>query len=112
IDAALRSFEPLNHPPYDQSSQWLLAWFLASNGRPDEAAAALARWDGPIPDDWLTLIVATTGLLAAATIGDTAFVRRHLPAVEPLAGFLAVTGNGGPFFGPTDYAIALAKEAL
>ncbi|MCU1371325.1 MAG: ATPase [Ilumatobacteraceae bacterium] len=112
IDDALRAFEPLKHPPYDQSSQWYLAWLLASNGRPDEAAAALARWDGPIPDDWLTLSVATAGTLAAATIGDAAFLRRHLPALEPLAGRLAVTGNGGPFFGPTDFAIALAKEAL
>ncbi|WP_421118311.1 BTAD domain-containing putative transcriptional regulator [Aquihabitans daechungensis] len=112
IDEALRAFEPLNHPPYDQSSQWLLAWFLASNDRGDEARAALDRWDGPIPDDWLTLTVGTAGVLAAATIGEVAFLRRHLPAFEPLSGFLAVAGNGGPCFGPTDYAIALAKEAL
>ena len=112
IDEALRAFEPLNHPPYDQSSQWLLAWYLASDGRLEEAAAALGRWDGPIPDDWLTIAAATSGTLAAATVGDVAFLRRHLPAIEPLAGKLAVIGNGGPCFGPVDLALALAYEAL
>jgi DNA-binding SARP family transcriptional activator len=112
IDDALRAFEPLNHFPYDQSSQWFVAWYLAGNGRHDEAAAALARWDGPISDDWLTLVVATSGVLAAAIVGDTAFLRRHLPTLETMPGHLAVVGNGGPFFGPTDYAIALGHEAL
>ena len=100
IDEALKAFEPLNHPPYDQSSQWLLAWFLASNGRDQDAIDALGRWDGPVPDDWLTLALLTAGVLAAATVGEVGFLRRHLPSLEPLSGYLAIAGNGGPFYGP------------
>ena len=66
-----------------------------------------------MPDDWLTLTVADH---RRARRRDDRRRRRSsaatCPALEPLAGFLAVAGNGGPFFGPTDYAIALAKEAL
>ncbi len=112
IDEARRAFEPLHHPPYDQSSQWFLAWMLASNGRHADASAALGRWDGPVPDDWLTLSVLTAGVLAAAAIGDAGFLRRHLPALEPLGGNLAVVGNGGPFLGPVDYAVALGRDVL
>jgi hypothetical protein len=112
LDESMRAFEPLNHFPYDGSAQWCRAWFLASNGVLDEAAAALRRWDGPVPQDWLTLAVLNAGILAAATVGDTGFLRRHLPALEPLSGFFATIGNGGCYVGPTDYAIALAKEAL
>ena len=112
LDEALRAFEPLNHVPYDQSSQWYLAWILASNGDHEGAAAALRRWDGPVPHDWLTLTVLNAGVLAAATVGDLGFLRRHLPALEPLSGFFATIGNGGCYFGPTDFALALGKEAL
>lgn len=112
IDDVLRVFEPLNHPPYDRSSQWFSAWLLASNGLHDEAAVALHRWDGPIPDDWLRLTITTAGVLTAATIGDRRFLQRHLATLEPLAGHLAVMGNGGPMFGPVDFALALAQEAL
>jgi DNA-binding SARP family transcriptional activator len=112
IEEAVRAFEPLNHPPYDGSAKWFAAWLYADTGRPDEAAAALDAWDGPVPEDWLTLTVLTAGVHAAATVGNLAFLRRHLPALEPLSGFAAIIGNGGSFFGPVDFALASAKHAL
>ena len=38
----------------------------------DDAAVALSRWDGPAPDDWLTLVVLTTGVLTASALEDGA----------------------------------------
>lgn len=111
-DEALRAFEPLNHPPYDGSAKWFTAWLLADAGRLDEAAVSLGGWDGPVPADWLTLTVLSAGVLAASAVGDQAFLRRHLPALEPLSGCLAIIGNGGSFFGPVDFALASAREAL
>jgi hypothetical protein len=111
-DEALRAFEPLNHPPYDGSAKWFTAWLLADAGRLDEAAVSLGGWDGPVPADWLTLTVLSAGVLAASAEGDQAFLRRHLPALEPLSGCLAIIGNGGSFFGPVDFALASAREAL
>ena len=65
-----------------------------------------------MPADWLTLTVLSAGIQAAAAVGDLAFLRRHLPSLEPLSGCLAIIGNGGSFFGPVDFALASAREAL
>jgi DNA-binding SARP family transcriptional activator len=111
-EEALRAFDPLNHPPYGGSARWFTAWLLADAGRLDEAAEALGGWDGPVPDDWLTLTVLTAGVLAASAVGDEAFLRRHLPTLEPLSGCLAIIGNGGSFFGPVDHALAAGKQVI
>jgi hypothetical protein len=77
-----------------------------------EARAALSRFDGPLPEDWLRLPLTTAAVNAAAAAGDLRFLRRHLRSLEPLADRFAFLGEGGPCFGPVALALASAHHAL
>src|SRR6185312_4361573 len=84
---------------------------LAEGGRGD-AAAALADFDGPLPDDWLLLPLLTAAVHAAARLDDHRFLRRHLPTLEPLADRFAFLGEGGLTVGPVSLALAAAHASL
>jgi hypothetical protein len=85
---------------------------LSVGGRQDEARAALARFDGPLPDDWLQLPLTTAAVSAAASVGDLRFLRRYLPSLQPFADRFAFVGEGGPCLGPVALALAAAHLAL
>jgi hypothetical protein len=112
IDAALDHVDRLLGSPYAEPMHWLRAWVLAHGGRLDEAATALARFGGPLPDDWLRVPLTTAAVHAAAAAGDRRFLRRHLPALEPLADRFAFLGEGGLFLGPVAFALAAGHLAL
>ena len=82
VDAALAGLQVLLASPYGAPISWLEAWILADGERPDEARAALAKFDGPLPDDWLKLPLTTAAVHAAARVGDVRFLRRHLPDLD------------------------------
>ncbi|MGB3412477.1 MAG: BTAD domain-containing putative transcriptional regulator [Microthrixaceae bacterium] len=111
-DAALGHLAVLLESPYAAPIGWLEAWVLAEGGRIEAIPAALARFDGPLPDDWLAPALTTAGIHAAAVVGDTRFLRRNLPSIEPLADRFAFVGEGGPCLGPTSLAIAAAWSTL
>jgi hypothetical protein len=111
-DAALGWLAPLFESPYATPIRWLEAWILADAGRLDAAAAALARFDGPLPDDWLSTPLLTAAVNAAAAVGNSAFLGRHLAALEPLADRFAFPGEGGACFGPVGLAVAAGHFAL
>jgi DNA-binding SARP family transcriptional activator len=110
--AALEQLAPLRESPYAAPIGWLEAWILAQGGRLEEVPAALARFDGPLPDDWLAPALTAAGIHAAAAIGDTRFIRRNLGAIEPIADRFAFVGEGGPCLGPIGLAVAAAHLAL
>jgi DNA-binding SARP family transcriptional activator len=110
--AALDALAPLLASPYAAPIRWLEAWILSEGGRLDEARAALASFDGPLPDDWLQLPLTTAAVHAAARTGDLRFLRRQLPLLEPLADRLAFVGEGGFTVGPVSLAVAAAHSAL
>lgn len=111
-DSALGHLADLLSSPYAAPIGWLEAWVLAEGGRLEAVPAALTRFDGPLPDDWLKLALTTAAIHAAAAIGDTRFLRRHLPSIEPLADRFAFVGEGGPCLGPVALAMAAAHLAL
>ncbi len=111
-DTALGHLAILVKSPYAGPVGWLEAWVLAEGGRIEAVPAALARFDGPLPDDWLAPALTTAGVHAAAAVGDTRFLRRHLPSLEPLADRFAFVGEGGPCLGPIGLAVAAASLAL
>jgi DNA-binding SARP family transcriptional activator len=111
-DAALEWLSVLLRSPYAEPIHWLRAWILAAGGRSDEARAALAGFDGPLPDDWLYAPLTTAAVHAAATVGDLGFLRRHLPALAPVADRFVFVGEGGFCLGPVGLAAAAAHAAL
>ncbi|MGD9999673.1 MAG: BTAD domain-containing putative transcriptional regulator [Ilumatobacteraceae bacterium] len=111
-DVALERLAPMSSSPYAAPIAWLEAWILCTGGRHDDASAALLRFDGPLPDDWLRVPLTTAGLHAAAQIGDVAFIRRHIEDLAPVAGRFVFIGEGGVCLGPTSLALACAHLAL
>jgi DNA-binding SARP family transcriptional activator len=111
-DAALAALVPILDSPYAAPINWLAAWILALGGRVEEARSALARFDGPLTDDWLWLPLTTASVNAAAVVGDLRFLRRHLPGLQPHAARFAFIGEGGPCFGPVALALAAGHLAL
>jgi hypothetical protein len=111
-DLALERLAPMKSSPYAGPTAWLEAWVLAMGGRYDEASAALLRFDGPLPDDWLRVPLLTAGVHAAAQVGDLSFLRRHIDELTPLAGRLVFIGEGGVCEGPVSLALAAAHLAL
>ena len=111
IDAALGRLTPLLASPYAEPIRWLEAWVLSEGGRLDEAGAALAGFDGPLPDDWLQLPLTTAAVHAAARVGDLRFLRRHLPNLEAVADRFAFLGEGGFTLGPAALAVAAGHLA-
>jgi DNA-binding SARP family transcriptional activator len=111
-DTALEWLGVLLSSPYAAPIRWLEAWVLAEGGRYDEARAALAGFDGPLPDDWLQLPLTTAAIHAAAAVGDRRFLARHLPWLEPVADRFAFVGEGGLCLGPVGLAVASAHVAL
>jgi Tetratricopeptide repeat len=111
-DAALERLGVLLASPYAEPIHWLEAWILAVGGRFDQARAALAGFDGPLPDDWLYVPLTTAAINAAAAVGDLRFLRRHLPSFEPVADRFVFVGEGGPCLGPAGLAAAAAHVAL
>ena len=96
-DAALQRLAVLlGVPPYAAPIRWLEAWILAEGGRLDEAAAALARFDGPLPDDWLRTPAhhgrRPRRRRQSATNGSSAAT---CPTLEPVADRFAFVGEGG-----------------
>ena len=85
---------------------------LAEGGRLDEAAATLAQFDGPLPDDWLRIPLTTAAVHAAAAVGDQRFLRRHLSTLEPVADRFVFLGEGGFCLGPVGVALAAGQVAL
>ena len=112
IGAALDLVAPLLTWPYAGPIRWLRAWILVEGGRLDEARAALAGFDGPLPDDWLQLPLTTAGVHAAARVRDLHFLRRHLPHLETLSDRFAFLGEGGFTVGPVGLAVAAGHLAL
>ena len=111
-DAALAWLAQLSAPPYAGPIKWLEAWVLAEADRFDEARAALAAFDGPLPDDWLRVPLTTAAVHAAARLGDVRFLRRHLPSLEPVADRFTFLGEGGITLGPVSLAVAAAHVAM
>jgi DNA-binding SARP family transcriptional activator len=111
-DAALERLAVLLASPYAEPIRWLQAWVLAEGGRLDEAAAALAAFDGPLPDDWLRIPLTTAAVHAAAAVGDDRFLRRHLSTLEPVADRFVFLGEGGLCLGPAGLALAAGQLAL
>ena len=111
-DAAIGWLAPLRGSPYAAPIRWLEAWALSQGGRIDDARAALAGFDGPLPDDWLQVPLTTAAVHAAAHVGDLRFLRRHLPTLEPFADRFAFVGEGGPTLGPVGVAVAAGHLAL
>ncbi|HEY7073179.1 MAG TPA: hypothetical protein VH479_23840, partial [Acidimicrobiales bacterium] len=111
-DAALGWLRALLASPYAEPIHWLEAWILAEGGRTEEARAALAGFDGPLPDDWLCVPLTTAAIHAAAAVGDLRFLRRHLPGLEPVADRFVFVGEGGLCLGPAGLAAAAAHAAL
>ena len=111
-DAALEHLADISASPYGAPIGWLEAWVLAEGGRLDDVPPALGRFDGPLPDDWLMLALTTAAIHAAAAVGDSRFLRRHLPSLEPLADRFAFVGEGGPCLGPVALALGVAHAAL
>ena len=111
-DAALERLAVLLASPYAEPIRWLQAWVLAEGGRLDEAAATLAQFDGPLPDDWLRIPLTTAAVHAAAAVGDQRFLRRHLSTLEPVADRFVFLGEGGFCLGPVGVALAAGQVAL
>lgn len=111
-DAALERLAVLLGSPYAEPIRWLEAWVLAQGGRTEPARAALAAFDGTLPDDWLKLTLTTAAVHAAAAVRDHRFLRRHLPALEPFADRVAFVGEGGFTLGPVALAVAAALVTL
>jgi DNA-binding SARP family transcriptional activator len=111
-DASLAWLAKLSAPPYAGPIKWLEAWVLAEADRFDQARAALAAFDGPLPNDWLKVPLTTAAIHAAAGIGDVRFLRRHLPSLEPVADRFTFLGEGGITLGPVSLAIAAAHVAM
>jgi DNA-binding SARP family transcriptional activator len=112
IDTALGRLAVLTASPYGAPIRWLEAWILAEGGRLDEAMAALAAFDGPLPNDWLQVPLTTAAVHAAARVDDLRFLRRHLPVLEPVADRFTFLGEGGFTIGPVGLAVAAAHRAL
>ncbi len=112
IDEAMAEVALLERSQYAPSVFWLKAWMLTVGGRDDAARAALAEFDGGLPDDWYRVPVTCAGVLAAAHLRDTAFLRRHVEVLEPAVDRFACLGAGGPVLGPVAYALAEASAAL
>jgi DNA-binding SARP family transcriptional activator/nucleoside-triphosphatase THEP1 len=111
-DEAVAHLEIFRDTAYAASISWLRAWILAEGGRTDDAAAELAAFDGPMPDDWYGFVVLTAAVHAAALSGAVDFLHRHLDELRPLAAFVACAGNGGVVLGPVSLALARAELAL
>ncbi len=111
-DAALARLAPLLASPYAAPVAWLEAWILSEGGRIAETKAALARFDGPLPDDWLRVPLTTAAVHAASSVDDLHFLRRHLSELKPVAGRFVFMGEGGLCLGPTSLALAVAHFAL
>lgn len=112
VDEALRHLAVVESTPYGASIGWLKAWMLAEAGRESEAAAALASFDAPLSDDWYRTPLTASAVMAAARLGDRAFLERHLHELTPLANRFACAGAGGIVLGPVGYALALAEHRL
>jgi hypothetical protein len=111
-DEALRWLDTLEPTPYAVPIQWARAWVLAEAGRPEDARDALARFDGPLPDDWLWVPLTTFAVTAAAAVGDERFLHRHLADLEPARDRFAMLGEGGMVAGPVALALAAGHAAL
>lgn len=111
-DDALSELAVLEDSAYAKSLAWLRAWFLAEAGRLDEAGDALRSFDGPLADDWYRIVILTAAVHAAASVGDTPFLARHVDDLRPLAGYLACAGSGGVVIGPVSLALARADALL
>ncbi len=105
-DDALAQLAVIEAAPYGESIRWLKAWILALGGRHAESAQALAAFDGGLADDWLRVPMTVAGVLAAARVGDQAFLERHLTTLEPLSDRFACVGGGGLVLGPVAHALA------
>ena len=112
IDDAMAEMALLERSQYAPSVFWLKAWMLTVGGRDDDARAALAEFDRGLPDDWYRVPITCAGVLAAAHLRDTAFLRRHVEVLEPAFDRFACLGAGGPVLGPVAYALAEASAAL
>ncbi len=112
VEEALSAISIVESTPYGASICWLKAWILAEANQEKDSADALAAFDGQLADDWYRVPLTVAGTLAAARIGDTVFLRRHLATLLPIADRFACVGNGGIVLGPVAYAIASAQHAL
>lgn len=109
---ALAQLAIIETAPFGESIRWLKAWVLALGGRDAESAQALATFDGGLADDWLRVPITVAGVLAAARVGDEAFLERHLSTLEPLSDRFACVGGGGLVLGPVAHALAAGFAAL
>lgn len=91
------------------------ALLLAVEGRPDEARAVLARWDGPIRSmardaEWIPALVQLADV--ASHVGEHGSARWVAEMLEPYRDLWAVEGIGAALRGPVSRALAVLADVL